>query len=64
MGLLRRPVLVVAALCAAVAIAPSAAAGARAPRPWATVNICATPRHPDALGVRASKPGKGTRQRM
>ena len=32
--------------------------------PWATVNICDTPRHPNALGVRASMPGNGTGQRM
>jgi len=29
---------------------------------WATVNICDTARHPDAMGVRASMPGSGSRR--
>jgi hypothetical protein len=39
------------------------AAAASGPELWATVNICDTPRSPDAMGVRASMPGNGTRQR-
>jgi hypothetical protein len=31
---------------------------------WATVNICDTERSPDSMGVRASMPGNGRRQRM
>ena len=31
---------------------------------WATVNICDTDQSPDAMGVRASMPGTGRRQRM
>ena len=31
---------------------------------WATVNICDTPRSPDAMGLRASIPGNGHAQRM
>ena len=31
---------------------------------WATVNICDTFDSPDAMGIRASMPGNGTRQRM
>ena len=31
---------------------------------WATVNICDTTQSPNALGVRASVPGNGTRQRI
>jgi hypothetical protein len=31
---------------------------------WATVNLCDTPAHPDSIGVRASMPGNGKRQRM
>ena len=32
---------------------------------WATVNICDTQKHPDAIGIRASMPGTGVKkQRM
>ena len=34
------------------------------PELWATVNICDTKAAPDAMGVRASMPGNGTRQKM
>jgi hypothetical protein len=34
------------------------------PELWATVNICDTKDAPDAMGVRASMPGNGTKQRM
>ena len=32
--------------------------------PWVTVNICDTPKSPNAMGVRASIPGNGTNERM
>jgi hypothetical protein len=35
-----------------------------ASRLWATVNICDTFDSPDAMGIRASMPGNGRRQRM
>jgi hypothetical protein len=35
-----------------------------ASRMWATVNICDTFDSPDAMGIRASMPGNGRRQRM
>ena len=31
---------------------------------WATVNVCDTERYPNTLGVRASRPGNGTSQKM
>jgi hypothetical protein len=31
---------------------------------WATVNICDTANYPNQMGVRASMPGNGTRQKM
>jgi hypothetical protein len=49
----------------AAAIAPTANALAAKPdRLWATVNICDTLRFPNQMGVRASMPGNGTRERM
>lgn len=39
-------------------------AHASASRRWATVNICDTEKSADAMGLRASMPGNGTRQRM
>jgi hypothetical protein len=46
-------------------LSPASATGAAsASRFWATVNICDTERSPDALGVRASMPGNGRRERM
>lgn len=45
-----------AALLAPAAAAPARAASHRV-RAWATVNVCDTKRHPDAIGVRASMPG-------
>jgi hypothetical protein len=43
-----------------------AAASAREPAPWATVNVCDTEKQPDAIGIRASMPGtpKGVRLSM
>jgi hypothetical protein len=43
---------------------PGAAAASHTGDLWATVNICDTPDNPNVLGVRASMPGNGTRQRM
>jgi len=34
------------------------------PRLWATVNVCDTQARPDTIGIRASMPGNGTRQRL
>jgi hypothetical protein len=31
---------------------------------WATVNVCDTPAHPDAMGIRVAMPGNGERERM
>ena len=53
---------VLLALTAALALATPAQADV--PALWATVNICDTDTFPDAMGVRASMPGNGTRQRM
>ena len=54
----------VAALLA-LALAP-AAADARDPDQWATVNVCDTAKQPDVIGIRASMPGtpKGVRLSM
>lgn len=54
-----------AVLCGTLAIAWSAGPAAAArPRPWATINICDTPRHPNRMGVRASIPGNGSREQI
>lgn len=48
-----------------VLLPASAASAAERPRPWATVNVCDTAKHPNAIGVRASMPGTGRkRERM
>jgi hypothetical protein len=49
----------VVALVLAASGPPPAAAGPRAL--WATVNVCDTPGHPDAIGIRGSMPGDGRR---
>jgi hypothetical protein len=41
-----------------------AAAAAPAPGPWATVNVCDTAKHPDAIGIRASMPGVPRRAQL
>jgi hypothetical protein len=48
-----------------LAVAPASAA-ARQDDLWATVNVCDTARHPDAIGIRASMPGtpRGARLTM
>jgi len=38
-----------------------AAAVARDPGPWATVNVCDTTGHPDGIGIRGAMPGTGVR---
>src|SRR4051794_19820357 len=50
----------------ALVLAPASAPADPAPAPWATVNVCDTARHPDAIGIRASIPGtpKGTHLAM
>ena len=48
------------ALCLAL---PATAPGAT-PKLWATVNACDTAARPDTIGIRASMPGNGTRQRL
>jgi hypothetical protein len=59
----RFAVLLLAALLTAPLSAPPAEA-ARKKLLWATVNACDTIAHPNAIGLRASMPGNGTRQRM
>ncbi|HYM57475.1 MAG TPA: hypothetical protein VES79_05880 [Solirubrobacteraceae bacterium] len=39
-----------------VLLAGAAPAAAAEPDPWATVNVCDTPAHPDEIGIRASMP--------
>lgn len=56
-----RSLFTLLALAACVA-APSTATAA--PRLWATVNACDTKARPDTLGIRASMPGNGTKQRL
>jgi len=63
----RFPIAVLAAACALGAWHASALAAATAlPKPgsnaiWATVDVCNTPAHPDAIGIRGSMPGTGDR---
>jgi hypothetical protein len=47
----------VVALLALSALAPVSAQAASAKQPWATVNVCDTKTHPDAIGIRALIPG-------
>lgn len=64
--MLRQGTAVCSAIALVVACATVAPAGA-APPPknlWATVNICDTANHPNQMGVRASMPGDGRRERM
>ena len=39
-------------------------AAAATPGPWATVNVCDTAKHPDAIGIRASMPGTPRHARL
>jgi hypothetical protein len=51
------------ALLASFAVATPAGAATRKPlRAWATVNVCDTAAHPNAIGVRASMPGARRKQ--
>lgn len=59
---LRLPTLVLACLVAVAALAPAADAKTR--HLWSTINICDSPKHPDAVGVAARMPGDGTNRRM
>jgi hypothetical protein len=49
----------VAASALALALIVAAPASAKKPKAplWATVNVCDTAKHPDAIGIRASMPG-------
>jgi hypothetical protein len=60
-----RLALFAALLGLALALTP-AAASAKEPALWATVNVCDTAKQPDAIGIRASMPGvpKGARLSM
>jgi hypothetical protein len=60
----RRGALFLVSVAAAVIAPTSNAFAAKADRLWATVNICDTLRHPNQMGVQASMPGNGTRERM
>lgn len=55
---------IVALLACCVAAGPAAGATRPPKGLWATINICDTSRHPNAIGVRASMPGDGRRTRM
>lgn len=48
---------------AAIAVA-APAGGAAGDNQWATVNICDTANHPNAIGIRARAPGNGTTQNI
>src|SRR3954469_12114319 len=54
------------ALVIVLVLAPASAAAARPGDLWATVNVCDTAKHPDAIGIRASMPGtpRGARLSM
>jgi hypothetical protein len=60
----QRAVVVPLVTIALLVSCSSAIARPRSPDLWATVNICDTLRHPDQMGVRASMPGDGRRERM
>jgi hypothetical protein len=53
-----------ALLAALLALALAPAAAAADDGPWATVNLCDTAKHPDAIGIRASMPGQPRRARL
>jgi hypothetical protein len=46
-----------------LALVPSQAQGA-SKHLWATVNVCDTKAHPGVIGIRASMPGNGRRERL
>lgn len=47
-----------------VALAAAPGAGASSRHLWATVNVCDAPSARNVIGIRASMPGNGTRQRL
>jgi hypothetical protein len=53
-----------ALLAALLALAVAPASAAADAGPWATVNICDTAKHPDAIGIRAAMPGKPRHARL
>ena len=59
----RRP-LALACLTVLLALLPAGPAAAASADLWATVNICDTAASPNTIGIRASMPGNGTRQRL
>ncbi|MEA2472715.1 MAG: hypothetical protein QOE06_630 [Thermoleophilaceae bacterium] len=59
-----RRALISLACAIAVLAAAAPAAPAATKNLWATVNVCDTTKHPDAVGVAARMPGNGTSQRM
>lgn len=52
------------ALCLVLLVPVAAGAPKRDPDLWVTINRCDGANSPDRMGVRASLPGNGTRQRM
>jgi hypothetical protein len=65
-GVRTRDRAAIAALTAALSLAPLSASAAKTPVPkldsgdlWATVDVCNTATHPDTIGIRASMPGTG-----
>jgi hypothetical protein len=60
----RRGPMFLLLVAAAVLVHSGSALAGKADRLWATVNICDTLRYPNQMGVRASMPGDGTRERM
>ena len=56
--------LVATALAVALLVPAARAEAGQSRLLWATLNICDSPRHPNTVGVRASMPGNGRRQRM
>ena len=61
---MRLPITLAAVLLTFVFPAPAGAAKADGRYLWATVNSCDTATAPDTVGVRASMPGNGTRQKL
>ncbi len=61
---MRLPITLAAVLLTLVLPAPAGAAKAGPKHLWATVNSCDTAAAPDTVGVRASMPGNGTRQKL
>ena len=57
-------VLLVLLLAVLVPPPAAAASGGESRHLWATVNVCDTEAHPDAIGIRASMPGSGRRETL